>query len=448
MASTGGRPRLTVLGTGYLGATHAVCMAELGFDVLGMDVDHAKVTRLSAGEVPFFEPGLEPLLRKNLEAGRLRFTTSYAEVAGFGDVHFLCVGTPQKAGEYAADLTYVNSVVRGLAPHLTRECLVVGKSTVPAGTAHRVAGWLDADAPAGRAHGGGVDVAWNPEFLREGFAVEDTLTPDRLVFGVRSAYGEAMLRSAYAPVVAIETPVVITDFATAELVKVAANAFLATKISFINAMAEVCEATGADVTKLSEALSYDDRIGGRFLHAGLGFGGGCLPKDIRAFMARAGELGVDQALSFLREVDAINLRRRSRLVDLARELLDGSFQGSRVAVLGAAFKPNSDDIRDSPALDVASTVQRQGAEVTVYDPAAMDNARRQYPDLTYAESALEAAAGADLVLHLTEWREFRDMDPAVLGEVVAKRNIVDGRNALDPQRWRDAGWYYRALGRP
>ncbi len=443
-----GRPRLTVLGTGYLGATHAVCMADLGFDVLGMDVDAAKIERLTAGEVPFFEPGLEPLLRKNLEAGRLRFTTSYAEVADFGDLHFLCVGTPQKVDEYAADLSYVNAVVRGLTPHLTRESLVVGKSTVPAGTAQRLAGWIDADAPAGRGNGGGVDVAWNPEFLREGFAVEDTLTPDRLVFGVRSKYGETMLRAAYSPVIDLGTPVVITDFATAELVKVAANAFLATKISFINAMAEVCEATGADVTKLSEALSHDERIGGRFLHAGLGFGGGCLPKDIRAFMARAGELGVDQALSFLREVDAINLRRRSRVVDLARELLDGSFQGSRVAVLGAAFKPNSDDIRDSPALDVAATVQRQGGEVTVYDPAAMDNARRQYPDLTYAESAMAAARDADLVLHLTEWREFRDMDPAVLAQVVSRRNILDGRNALDPQRWRDAGWSYRALGRP
>ncbi len=443
-----GRPRLTVLGTGYLGATHAVCMADLGFDVLGMDVDAAKIQRLAAGEVPFFEPGLEPLLRKNLEAGRLRFTTSYAEVADFGDVHFLCVGTPQKPGEYAADLSYVNNVVRGLTPHLTRECLVVGKSTVPAGTAHRLAGWIDTGAPAGREKGGGVDVAWNPEFLREGFAVQDTVSPDRLVFGVRSEYGEEMLRAAYEPVIAQDIPVVVTDFATAELVKVAANAFLATKISFINAMAEVCEATGADVTKLSEALSHDTRIGGRFLHAGLGFGGGCLPKDIRAFMARAGELGVDQALSFLREVDAINLRRRSRVVDLGRELLDGSFQGSRVAVLGAAFKPNSDDIRDSPALDVAMAVQRQGGEVTVYDPAALDNARRQYPDLSYADSAIEAARDADLVLHLTEWREFRDMDPAVLGDVVARRNILDGRNALDPRRWRDAGWLYRALGRP
>ncbi len=442
------RPRLTVLGTGYLGATHAVCMADLGFQVLGMDVDRAKIERLLAGEVPFYEPGLEPLLRKNLEAGRLRFTTSYAEVADFGDVHFLCVGTPQQAGSYAADLSYVDAVVAGLVPHLRRESLVVGKSTVPAGTAQLIASRIDRDAPGGRDAGGAVDVAWNPEFLREGFAVEDTVHPDRLVFGIRSAYGEAMLRKAFAPILDAGTPAVITDFATAELVKVAANAFLATKISFINAMAEVCEATGADVKKLSESLSHDDRIGGRFLHAGLGFGGGCLPKDIRAFMARAEELGVDQALSFLREVDAINLRRRDRTVDLATELVEGSFAGTRVAVLGAAFKPNSDDIRDSPALDVASRLLAAGAGVTVYDPAALENARRQYPQLCYADSAVAAAVGADVVLHLTEWREFREMYPAVLGAVVARRNIVDGRNALDPTRWRNDGWHYRALGRP
>jgi UDPglucose 6-dehydrogenase len=437
--------RLTVFGTGYLGATHAVCMAELGYDVLGVDVDAAKIATLASGEVPFFEPGLEPLLRKNVDAGRLRFTTSYEEAAAFGDVHFICVGTPQKAGEYAADMTYVDSVVTSLAPHLTAACVVVGKSTVPVGTAARLADRLRAEAPAGDA----VELAWNPEFLREGFAVEDTLRPDRLVFGVREGgRGEAVLREVFAPLIDDDTPVVVTDFPTAELVKVSANAFLATKISFINAMAEVCEATHADVKKLSEALSHDTRIGGRFLHAGLGFGGGCLPKDIRAFMARAGELGVDQALSFLKEVDAINQRRRARMVELARELVGGSFREVRIAVLGAAFKPNSDDIRDSPALDVASAIHRMGGTVTVYDPAAMDNARRLHPELSYAGSAAEAATGADAVLHLTEWREFRDMDPAAISGVVRHKRIVDGRNALDPALWRDAGWTYRALGRP
>ena len=441
------RPRLTVIGTGYLGATHAVCMAELGFEVLGLDVLPEKVAALQAGKVPFYEPGLPELLVKNLESGRLRFTTSYDEVGDFGDVHFVCVGTPQKKGEYAADMTYVDAAFRSLVPHARAGSLLVGKSTVPAGTAERLAEQIAA------ARGDELELAWNPEFLREGFAVEDTLTPDRLVFGVRSDRAEQQLRDAFAPVIAGErngtaTPVVVTDFATAQLVKVAANAFLATKISFINAMAEVCEATGGDVTLLSKALSYDTRIGGRFLHAGLGFGGGCLPKDIRAFMARAGELGVDQALSFLKEVDAINLRRRARMIDLARELVGGSFGGMRVAVLGAAFKPNSDDIRDSPALDVAATIQKQGAAVCLYDPEAMDNARVKHPELGYRDSALEAAKGADIVLHLTEWAEFRSMDPAVLGEVVADRRIVDGRNALDPTAWRAAGWTYRALGRP
>jgi len=433
-----------VLGTGYLGATHAVCMAELGFEVLGMDVDETKIATLAGGEVPFFEPGLAELLRKGLDSGRLRFTTSYEEVGDFGDVHFTCVGTPQRGGSLAADLTYVDAVVQGLAPHLTRRTLVVGKSTVPAGTAARLAGDLARLAPAGR----DAELAWNPEFLREGFAVEDTLRPDRLVFGVRSAHAEEQLRAAFAPVIEGGCPVVVTDFATAELVKVAANAFLATKISFINAMAEVCEATGADVKQLSTALSYDDRIGGRFLHAGLGFGGGCLPKDIRAFMARAEELGVDDALRFLREVDAINLRRRARAVDLARELCDGDFSGRRVAVLGAAFKPNSDDVRDSPALDVAAALQQNSATVTVYDPAAVETARRSYPQLAYATSAVAAARDADVVLHLTEWSEFREMDPAVLDGVVARKRILDGRNALSPSRWRDAGWIYRALGRP
>jgi UDPglucose 6-dehydrogenase len=436
-------PTLSVIGTSYLGATHAICMASLGYDVVGVDTDATKVDRLSAGEVPFYEPGLAELLGTTLESGRLRFTTDYADIVD-ADVHFLCVGTPQKDGEYAADMSYVEAAVATLAPLLTRPCTVVGKSTVPVGTAERIRSTLTSTAPAGEE----VDLVWNPEFLREGFAVEDTLRPDRLVFGVTSPRGEAVMREVFAPVIATGSPVVITDLATAQLVKVAANAFLATKISFINAMAEVCEATHADVTLLSQALSHDSRIGGRFLNAGLGFGGGCLPKDIRAFMARAGELGVDQALSFLTEVDAINLRRRARMVDLARELLDDTFVHQRVAVLGAAFKPDSDDIRDSPALDVATRISKAGGTVIVYDPVAADNARRDYPHLAYADSAVDAARDADIVLHLTEWREFRELDPAVLGTVVARRNIVDGRNALDPVRWREAGWTYRALGRP
>ncbi len=435
--------RLSVLGTGYLGATHAACMAELGFDVIGMDVDEAKVAMLADGRTPFYEPDLEPLLRKSLESGRLRFTTSYAEAAT-ADVHFLCVGTPQRKGEYAADMRYVDGVVDGLAPHLDRPTLVVGKSTVPVGTAARLQQRLAELAPAGEA----AELAWNPEFLREGFAVEDTIKPDRLVVGTASERAEALLREVYASAIAAGVPFLVTDYATAELVKVSANAFLATKISFINAMAELCEATGADVTQLADALGYDERIGRKFLNAGLGFGGGCLPKDIRAFMARAGELGVDQALTFLKEVDAINMRRRSHVVDRARDALGGSFLGTRVGVLGATFKPNSDDVRDSPALNVAGQIQLQGAQVTVYDPRGIDTARALFPTLGYADSAVAACEAADLVLHLTEWQEFREMDPAVLSDVVAEKKIIDARNALDPARWRAAGWTYGSLGRP
>jgi UDPglucose 6-dehydrogenase len=435
---------LTVVGTGYLGATHATAMACLGHDVLGVDVDAAKVAELSAGRVPFFEPGLEELLAEQVAAGRLRFTTSFAEAAAFGDIHFVCVGTPQKPGSMAADLRYVEAAFTALAEHIDRPSLVVGKSTVPVGTAQRVAELVRDRAPVGA----GVSVAWNPEFLREGHAIEDTLHPDRVVIGISDDRDARLLRDVYAPLLAAGVPLVETDLATAELVKAAANAFLATKISFINAMAEVCEASGADVKQLATALSYDDRIGGRFLNAGLGFGGGCLPKDIRAFMARAGELGADQALTFLKEVDAINMRRRQRMVELARQLVGGSFLGCTVGVLGCAFKPESDDVRDSPALNVAAQIQLQGAQVLVYDPKAMDNARRLFPTLDYQPTALDAAKGAHVLLHLTEWREFRDMDPANLSDVVGDRRIVDGRNALDPVRWRAAGWTYRALGRP
>ncbi|MCW2491768.1 MAG: UDP-glucose 6-dehydrogenase [Frankiales bacterium] len=430
--------KLTVIGTGYLGATHAAAMAELGHDVLGIDVDISKVARLNAGEVPFFEPGLPELLQRNLAAGRLRFTTSYPEIGEFGEVHFICVGTPQKQGEFAADLTYVDGAVQALLTVLKAGSLVVGKSTVPAGTAARLA--VDIEAA-------GADLVWNPEFLREGFAVEDTLRPDRIVMGVADDRAAKVMSEVYQQILETGTPLIVTDFATAELVKVAANSFLATKISFINAMAEICEHTGADVTQLAAALSHDERIGGKFLHAGLGFGGGCLPKDIRAFMARAEELGVDQAVMFLKEIDAINMRRRSRMVDLARELCNGSLAGMRVGVLGAAFKPNSDDIRDSPALDVAVAIQREGAAVRVYDPQAMANARDKFPMLAYSPSTIDACADADVVLHLTEWAEFRSMHPSVLDAVVRQRNIVDGRNALDRELWRAEGWVYRALGR-
>jgi UDPglucose 6-dehydrogenase len=436
--------RLTVLGAGYLGATHAACMAELGFDVLAVDSDASHVADLAAGRLPLYESGLEELLNRGLQSGRLRFTTSYAEAAEFGDVHFICVGTPQLAGSNGADLSQVLGCVDALAPLLKRPCLIVGKSTTPAGTAALLAERLARLAPAGA----GAELAWNPEFLREGFAVADTLRPERIVAGVRSPAAESILREVYAEPLAAGVPFVVTDFATAELIKVAANAFLATKISFINAMAEICEAADANVIKLAEALAYDHRIGGASMRPGLGFGGGCLPKDLRAFVTRAEELGAGEAVSFLRQVDAINTRRRARMVELARELAGGTLEGKSVGVLGLAFKPDSDDIRDSPALDVAATISRLGARVTAYDPAAMDRACKAHPELEYAGSVLDAATGADVVLLLTEWPEFREADPEVLGKAVAQRHIADGRNALDAGQWRAAGWTYRALGRP
>ena len=431
--------RLTVLGTGYLGITHAACMASLGFDVLGVDIDARKVDQLNAGQLPIYEPGLGELLRSGLDSGRLAFTTSYPQAAAFGDVHFICAGTPPQSGSDHADLTQVDGCVATLAPLLNRPCLVVGKSTVPVGTARRLAAELAAACQ-------GAELAWNPEFLREGSAVADAITPDRIVAGVMSPSAEEVLRTVYARQIAGGTPFFATDLETAELAKVAANAYLATKVSFINAMAEVCEAAGGNVYALSQILGADVRIGSAFLRPGLGFGGGCLPKDIRGFLARATDLEVGQALGFLREVDSINLRRRSRAADLAGELVGGDLTDVPVCVLGAAFKAGSDDVRDSPALDVAQILHGMGAQVTVYDPAALANARRTHPELGYAATLAEAARGAHVVLVLTEWTEFAELKPGDLATIVARQNIVDGRGVLNPELWRAADWNYRALG--
>lgn len=418
-------------------------MAALGHEVLGVDVDPAKIAKLSAGETPFYEPGLEEVLRENLANGRLRFTTSYQEAAAFADVHFLGVGTPQKKGEYGADLAHVHAVVDALAPLLRREALILGKSTVPVGTSAKLQARARALATVD------VHVGWNPEFLREGHAVSDTMHPDRIVLGVdREApeLVERLTREMYAAPLAEGSPIITTDWATAELVKVSANAFLATKISFINAVGEVCAAAGADVTTLADAIGHDRRIGRQFLNAGLGFGGGCLPKDIRAFMAAAGELGADRTLTFLREVDSINMRQRSKMVDLVTEACGGSVLGANLAVLGAAFKPQSDDVRDSPALNVAGMLQLRGANVTVYDPKALENSKRVFPTLGYATSAVDACEKADAVLVLTEWPEFVELDPARVAGCVRERRVVDGRRCLDAAKWRSQGWSYTALG--
>jgi len=432
-----------VIGTGYLGATHAACLAELGFDVVAYDVDPEKIRTLANGELPFFEPGLDELVRRHTADGRLRFVSDVTELAVDAEIHFICVGTPQRSDGMAADTSYVFGAVEALTPHLRRHSLLVGKSTVPVGTAAALAETAARLAPEGIE----VEVAWNPEFLREAHAVDDTLHPDRLVMGVSSPEAEKQLRQVYDALIREGVPVVVTDLATSELVKVAANAFLATKISFANVMAELCDAAGGDVKTLADALGYDSRIGRRFLDAGLGFGGGCLPKDIRGLMARAGELGVVDAFSFLRLVDSVNMRQRSRTVESAVELCDGNVLARRIAVLGAAFKPDTDDVRDSPALNVAAQLQLRGAAVSVYDPQANKKAAQVFPTLHYVDSVAAAVAGADLVLLLTEWDEFVRLDPHALTDLVAEPRILDARNALDGEAWRLAGWTYRGFGR-
>jgi UDPglucose 6-dehydrogenase len=431
--------KLSVIGTGYLGATHAACMSSLGFEVIGFDTEVSKIELLSKGQVPFYEPGLEELLAEQIKSGRLSFTTNINDLADC-DVHFICVGTPQVKGGNSADLTYVNSALESIAKLVKAGGLVVGKSTVPVGTAARLRNRLIELNPK-------ADLAWNPEFLREGFAVEDTLKPNRLVVGVVNDSAENILKEVYASNLKESTPWVRADLPTSELVKVAANSFLATKISFINAMAEICEAADGDVTVLAKAIGYDPRIGSRFLQAGIGFGGGCLPKDIRAFMARAEELGAKQAVEFLKEIDAINLRARQRIIELVRKDLSDNLQGKKVAILGAAFKPDSDDVRDSPALDIAVQIQAAGAIVTVHDPKAIANAQKRFPVLNFSTEINDTLKDAEIVLHLTEWKIYREIDPVKVKSLVKNATMIDGRNALDRQLWRNAGWKFRALGR-
>ncbi|HJT95793.1 MAG TPA: UDP-glucose/GDP-mannose dehydrogenase family protein [Mycobacterium sp.] len=432
--------RISVIGTGYLGAVHAACMASLGHEVVGYDTDSAKVEALSRGVSPFFEPEFENHLASVLATGQLRFTNSAEEAVRGAKLHFICVGTPQQLGSDAADLTFVDAAVQTVTDLADCDGLIVGKSTVPVGTAQRLADRLGGN-------GSRLEVAWNPEFLREGKAVRDTLHPDRLVFGVTSEYAEKSLLEVYGKLVDDGTPYITTDLATAEMVKVAANSFLATKISFINAMAEVCEVANADVVTLSQALGYDDRIGRRFLNAGLGFGGGCLPKDIRAFSARAGELGASDALTFLREIDKINMRRRDKVVAVAGAMLGGDFLSKNVAVLGAAFKPNSDDVRDSPALNVAAAMHLKGAAVRVHDPRAIPSARKRFPTLTYCPIVEDACRNTDLIVLATEWDEYRNIDPRAYLSIVRVPRLLDARNAVDHNFWTEAGWQVYALGR-
>ena len=431
--------RVSVIGTNYLGASHAAGMAEFGHSVIGLDIDADRVKTLNSGQSHIFETGLEPLLEKHTASGRLRFTTDYSDIADWADVHFLALGTPS-APSGAADLSQLNAAVDTLGPLLTKPTLVVGKSTVPVGTAMELERRLQLASPAGE----GVEVAWNPEFLREAHAVEDTLTPDRLVFGTHSRQALELLEEVYSMPLTEAIPVVRCDIATAELIKVAANAFLATKISFINAMARMCQAAGGDVTLLADAMGYDKRIGREFLNAGLGFGGGCLPKDIAALAVRAEELDVEVLRDFIRSVEAINEGQRTEMAELAIDQLGGDAQGKRIAVLGAAFKPGTDDTRNSPALTVADYLHARGGDVRIYDPQARLSHRDGFTQVSTVEQAVR---GAHVVLHLTEWPEFRQLDPERLGELVAAKIIIDGRLKLHAPTWLSAGWKVVQMGR-
>lgn len=434
--------RISVIGCGYLGAVHAATLASMGHTVVGIDVDAAKVEQLGRGAAPFFEPGLDELLRDGIATGRLSFSTDFAAAAQ-AQLHFLCVGTPQSKTSDGADLSYLVAATEALLPHLAARSAVVGKSTVPVGTVDMLRGVLSARPD--------VLLAWNPEFLRQGTAVKDSLVPDRLVYGVPDdgpgAAITAALDAVYEPLLTAGIPRLVCNFATAELIKSASNAYLATKLSFINAMAELCDATGADVKQLGTAMGFDPRIGSRYLHAGLGFGGGCLPKDIRSLRVQAAGLGVESVDQWMAVVDSINQDQRSRTVGLARDLCDGQLGGRRVTVLGAAFKPDTDDIRDSPALAVALQLASAGAHVTVTDPAAINNAWLRYPQLRFEPSTSQALEGAELVLLLTEWDEYTSLQPAVAGALVRRRTLLDARNVVDAAVWEAENWTVRGLGR-
>ena len=432
--------KVTVIGLGYLGATHAVAMSKLGHTVIGIERDLAKLESLRSGRAGFFEPGLDEALVEELATGRISFQSEHDENSAQADIHFLCVGTPQTEGSLAADTTYLYAAIEDLAPFLKEHSVVVGKSTVPVGTAAALTKRLSELA------GFSAELAWNPEFLKEGTALADSLRPDRLVIGVSTPKAEQALREVFEPMVASGVPLIVTDLATAELVKAAANAFLATKISFINAMAEIAEVTGADATELARAIGYDERIGNKFLRNGVGFGGGCLPKDIRALLARADELGVGESVAYLKEIDKINLRRRTRVINMLSEEL-GNFSNKRVLVLGAAFKPDSDDVRDSPALDIAVLANQAGAEVVVHDPVSLPGVAKKHPELITQQNLLDAFDSVDAVVLATEWKEYLRLDPASVASRVRNRLIIDGRNVLDIKAWQSSGFKVLALGK-
>lgn len=434
---------MVVIGLGYLGLTHAVAMTELGHTVVGLEADESKLKTLAEGKVPFYEPFLDDALEVALASGRLTFQTGQDVNTEDGDIHWICVGTPQTEGSKSANLSYVEGAAKAAAEHLKNGATIVGKSTVPVGTSAVLKKIVEDNVKEGVV----ARLAWNPEFLREGTALQDSLKPDRIVVGVDDDTSRELLQEAYASILDEGTPFIVADLPTSELVKVSANSFLAMKISFINAMAEVSEKSGADVVKLAEAIGYDERIGDKFLRSGIGFGGGCLPKDIRGFMAKAEELGVDSLVGLLNNVDSINLGRRQKAVELALEELGHDYANKKIAVLGATFKPDSDDIRDAPALAVALELHKRGASLTMHDPKGLHNVNKTHPELHTEENLEKTLQDADLVMLLTEWKEYKNYNPLEAKKLVKTPTVIDGRNVLDSCLWQTAGWKVIALGR-
>lgn len=432
--------RIAVVGTGYVGLVSGACFSEFGVEVVCVDQDKAKIACLQRGEMPIFEPGLEALVAKNAAAGRISFTTDLTAAVAGAEAVFIAVGTPSRRGDGHADLSYVFAAAKEIGHALTDYAVVVTKSTVPVGTGREVATILRSARPQG-----GFDVASNPEFLREGSAIEDFMRPDRVVIGADSDHARAVLRALYRPLYLIETPIVFTDIETAELIKYAANAFLATKITFINEIADLCEKVGADVQQVAKGIGLDGRIGSKFLHAGPGFGGSCFPKDCQALVRTARE--AQSPLSIVETVVLVNDARKSRMADKIISACGGSVAGKTLAVLGLTFKPNTDDMRDSPSLSILPRLSAAGAAIRAFDPEGIDEAKKLLPDLVYCADAYETMEGADALVLLTEWNAFRGLDLDRVQSLLATPLVIDLRNIYQPEEMVAAGLSYVSIGR-
>jgi UDPglucose 6-dehydrogenase len=433
--------RIAMIGSGYVGLVSGACFAQFGHDVVCIDKDEGKIARLRKGEMPIYEPGLDKLVADNVKAGRLSFSTKLGDAVGNADAVFIAVGTPTRRGDGHADLTYVYAAAAEVADAISGYTVVVTKSTVPVGTGREVARIIRETQPSAE-----FDVCSNPEFLREGAAIEDFMKPDRVVIGVESQRARDVMAEVYRPLNLIQTPMVFTNIETAEVTKYAGNAFLATKITFINEIADLCEKVGADVHDVARGIGLDGRIGRKFLHPGPGFGGSCFPKDTLALAYTAREVNAPQTI--VEQVIEVNNARKKRMARKVIDFCGGSVKGLTVGVLGLTFKPNTDDMRDAPSLDIVPALQAGGAKIVAFDPEGMAEAGRVLKDITFTKTAYEAAFEADVLVVITEWHEFRGLDPRRIKQVMRQPRIVDLRNIFNPEEMRGLGFTYEGVGRP